>query len=557
VLVIVLIVMIVLMGMGLTSLFSGYTNLLTSTNLKFATQARNTAEAGINEALYRLSRQEGQHGAIAPDLSNPNWQVEIDFTSGDSNASDGAVSTVQLSEDLPEEHPAHLASIHFKKPDPAQPNAVLFYDSSHNPPFSTITLPSANIPSTAYPVIQITATGLDDRSAERQIFAEVRETTAFSPPAPLSSGVNVDLNGSGFLDGVNHDHRIYITPGSGNAAIYGDNATGGTDEVTDSHSGSVSKDSPDDNKNDNVAPKACGNSGDHDVANPSLTGTAYSSCARLFNMQIAPNPPPAGFTYDPTTPAWVGLQWINPVPSSDPHRPTYPNSHWHGTNTGASSAVALSSTPTVTRDQPPAGNVWTKGVFTWGKSNVSGLGTILPYPHECSPSDLVCRPTVLTHSPDSFSSTSHFPYFQEFLGLDDKSFQDLLSKPDTTKADLDAGRPPLGFTYIQGSYTFNASTASPGTNDFGLLYVTGDLTINGNQVFKGLVFIDGSLRVAGSPVILGAVMVRGSTQITVGTGNMKLIYSKKAAELGIQAAHPWGILTWEDTAIQGSAYTQE
>src|SRR5262249_32024393 len=63
--------------MGLTSLFSGYTNLLTSTNLKIATKARNTAEAGINEAIYRLSRQEGQPGAITPDLSNPNWQVQI------------------------------------------------------------------------------------------------------------------------------------------------------------------------------------------------------------------------------------------------------------------------------------------------------------------------------------------------------------------------------------------------------------------------------------------------------------------------------------------------
>jgi len=33
-------------------------------------------------------------------------------------------------------------------------------------------------------------------------------------------------------------------------------------------------------------------------------------------------------------------------------------------------------------------------------------------------------------------------------------------------------------------------------------------------------------------------MVHGSTQITVGTGNMKLLYSRKAAELGIQASHP-------------------
>src|SRR6266849_6817040 len=133
VLIVVLVVMVLLLGMGLTSLFSGYTNLLTSTNLKLATQARNTAEAGVNEALYRLSRQEVQLGAIVPDLTNPNWQVEIDFTSGDSNASDGTVSTIQLSGDWPAEHPAHPVTIRFKKPDPAQPNNVLFIDNFCTP----------------------------------------------------------------------------------------------------------------------------------------------------------------------------------------------------------------------------------------------------------------------------------------------------------------------------------------------------------------------------------------------------------------------------------------
>ena len=140
--------------------------------------------------------------------------------------------------------------------------------------------------------------------------------------------------------------------------------------------------------------------------------------------------------------------------------------------------------------------------------------------------------------------------------MDDAAFQNLLDKQDTTRADLDAGKPPLGFTYIQGNYIFNNNTASPGTNDFGLLYVTGTLTINGNQTFKGLIFIDGSLEVAGNPTVLGAIMVRGSTNITTGTGNMTLLYSRKAAEFGIQSAHPWRILSWEDTAIQEAVYSQ-
>ncbi len=270
------------------------------------------------------------------------------------------------------------------------------------------------------------------------------------------------------------------------------------------HSGSVSKDSPDDNKNDNVSPRACGNSGDHDVANPTLLpvtapATPYASCARLFNMQIS-----ATAT---TTAAWVGLQWVGDPTHAPSGNTTYnctiapynhsAAAHWHGTNTGYASAVALSSGPTVIRDQPPTSSVWTRGVFTWGKNNATNIGTIPTYPSSCSSgATLVCRPAQLTP----------FPTFQQFLGLDDDSFQNLLDNPDTTKADINAGRPPLGFTYIQGDFTFNNATASPG-------------------------------------------MVHGSTQITAGTGNMKLLYSRRAAELGIQASHPWRILSWEDTAM--------
>lgn len=240
-----------------------------------------------------------------------------------------------------------------------------------------------------------------------------------------------------------------------------------------------------------------------------------------------------------TTSAWVGLQWINPVPGSDPHLPTFSSPHWHGTNTNYAAAVALSSTPTVLNDQPPNGQVWKRGVFSWRMNNLSGVGAIPGYPSTCTGTTLVCRPTGLTP----------FPTFQQFLGLDDNAFQNLLEHPDTTSADLNAGKPPLGFTYIQGDFTFNNSTASPGTNDFGLLYVTGDLRINGNQTFKGLIFVDGGLKITGTPIILGAIMARGANNATSGTGNMTLLYSKKAVELGLQAGHPWRVLAWKDTTF--------
>src|SRR5215831_9272690 len=119
VLALVLVVMVLLLGIGLTSLFSGYTNLLTSTNLELSTVARNRAESAVNEAMYRLSRQEGQPGAIVPDLSKADWQVEIDFSQGDSDASDRAVSTLQPVADWPDEHerPSPPLILRFRKAD--------------------------------------------------------------------------------------------------------------------------------------------------------------------------------------------------------------------------------------------------------------------------------------------------------------------------------------------------------------------------------------------------------------------------------------------------------
>lgn len=537
VLAVVLIVMVLLLGMGLTSLFSGYTNLLTSTNLKSATQARNIAEAGINEAIYRLSRQETRAEAIVPDLTKPNWQVEILPTGAPTSSTQ--VASIQDASDW-EDYAANTPPVILRyKKDAA--GKVIFYDPNvdsppcNNPPFCAIQVPAASIPNNARPVIQIVATGRDDRDAERQVLAEASATVAFAAPAPLSSGINVAIGGSAFIDGVNHNHLIHITAGSGNDAIYGDKPT--NSETTNSHSGSQIKDSPDDSGATggiaNITPLP-------NLPVPPRLSPTYNSKPRLFNMQIS-----SAVCATSACSAWEGL-----TPVAD---------KWTGVNKGYAAAVALKSCPTcvtggarvVSTPNIPGSGVLTQGVFSWRMDNetVSIPPVTTSYPSSCSDgTSLVCWPPQ--YNPK-------FPSLQEYLRLDDVSFHNLLDKPDTTRADLDAGRPPLGFTYIEGNYTFNNSTASPDTNAFGLLYVTGDLRIDGNQTFKGLIFVEGSLTVTGSPVVLGAIMVRGASTITTtGTGGMTLLYSKKAAELGLQTAHAWRILTWEDTAIQGSVYSQ-
>src|SRR2546422_3282246 len=146
--------MVLLLGMGLTSLFSGYTNLLTSTNLKLATQARNTAEAGVNEAIYRLSRQEGQPGAIiVPDPpTDPNWQVQIRPTGAPSSTQVASIQDASDWGDYADNTPPVI--LRFKKDADGK---VIFYDPQvdsppcNNPPFCAIQLPAASIPSNARP----------------------------------------------------------------------------------------------------------------------------------------------------------------------------------------------------------------------------------------------------------------------------------------------------------------------------------------------------------------------------------------------------------------------
>ena len=138
---------------------------------------------------------------------------------------------------------------------------------------------------------------------------------------------------------------------------------------------------------------------------------------------------------------------------------------------------------------------------------------------------------------------------EDYLGINEISFASLIANPDTTQAQLDLGQAPLGFTYVNGNYTLGAATASPGTSQYGLMYVKGNLMVNGFHTFKGLIYVDGSVTIsAGAPLaVLGAVVARtGYTH--VGTGRTTLLYSRDAALQGVSHARPWRILAWVDAA---------
>src|SRR5438093_4437815 len=164
-----LVVMTLLMGVGSAALFSGYTNLQTSTNIRLGTRARATAEAAVNEALYRLSRQEGKPGAIAPDLTTADWQMQI-LSHGTAN-SPTQVATIQATGDWPHAASTPPVVVRYKKDASGK---VIFYDRTNDPPlcitppFCAISPPAPAepnpkaIPARAHPVNRILATGLDE-----------------------------------------------------------------------------------------------------------------------------------------------------------------------------------------------------------------------------------------------------------------------------------------------------------------------------------------------------------------------------------------------------------
>jgi hypothetical protein len=418
---------------------------------------------------------------------------------------------------------------------------------------------------TGYPVIQISATGLDARGARRDLVAEAARSIAFTPFAPLNSGGTVNLNSTGFIDGVNHDARIHLTAAGGSAGIYGDEDSETTNNMAllGLVPGLGILDSPDDFAAWSVvvAPLITGPVM-HGVANASLAAyfaSLYTSFPRLYNLKI---------TSASSTSAWVGVSQLTTALTSSL---TLPGGQvvaaanlgiWTGMNYGYAAPIALTPTATISNapvPPTPANNtvVWNQGVFSWRVNDrvpadpmnfpgsialaAPAVNTVV----ECGPTvqgnapPLVCRPARL----------STIPTLESYLGTNEIGFASMLANPDTTVAQLNLNQPPLGVTYVNGNYTLGSTVASPGDTQFGLLYIRGNLTVSGFHTFKGLVYVEGSITISAGAhlAVLGAVVARdGYTH--VGMGRSTILYSREAALAGIAHARPWRVLAWVDAA---------
>jgi Tfp pilus assembly protein PilX len=91
--------------------------------------------------------------------------------------------------------------------------------------------------------------------------------------------------------------------------------------------------------------------------------------------------------------------------------------------------------------------------------------------------------------------------------------------------------PPDGLIYLDNNSVTQDKTGSwafTGGTGEGLLYVDGDLTVNGNFQFKGLIYVEGDIKINGTFWVLGAIVCDGKARLDLANGNATLLYSSEA-----------------------------
>jgi len=110
---------------------------------------------------------------------------------------------------------------------------------------------------------------------------------------------------------------------------------------------------------------------------------------------------------------------------------------------------------------------------------------------------------------------------------------------------------PQGIYYLD-----NNGSSQDATGDFkynggtgeGLLYVDGDLSINGNFIFRGLVYIEGDLKINGTVWVLGSIIVKGKSQIKIANGSCTVLFSDDAISQSIaKYGGQFVTLSWRET----------
>ena len=141
----------------------------------------------------------------------------------------------------------------------------------------------------------------------------------------------------------------------------------------------------------------------------------------------------------------------------------------------------------------------------------------------------------------------------DLLGITQDQLDAILANANVTESDMDGSGhlkvAPQGIMYIDNAASGQAlklTAATPSNTDgWGLMYVTGDLESQ-KLAFKGLIYVEGDTQIASSFWMMGCMAVKGTTSGDFSAGNATFLYSKDALERYVNKGMKFVILSWQE-----------
>jgi hypothetical protein len=141
----------------------------------------------------------------------------------------------------------------------------------------------------------------------------------------------------------------------------------------------------------------------------------------------------------------------------------------------------------------------------------------------------------------------------DVLGITQDQLDAILANANVTESDMDGSGhlqvAPQGIIYIDNAASgpvLKLTAATPSNTDGrGLMYVTGDFDSQ-KLAFRGLIYVEGDIHVSSSFWMLGCMAVKGTTSGDFSAGNATFLYSNDALERYVNKGMKFVILSWQE-----------
>ena len=143
----------------------------------------------------------------------------------------------------------------------------------------------------------------------------------------------------------------------------------------------------------------------------------------------------------------------------------------------------------------------------------------------------------------------------QVLGLPQETVNKILASANVTEADMDGSGQlsvaPQGVIYINnaGGTTLKITAATPNRDDgWGFMYVTGNVQFQ-DVGFKGLIYVEGNASIAAGYWMAGCLAVKGTVAGAFTAGGAHFLYSSDVLSSYVNKGMKFVPLTWKDDAL--------